>query len=188
MLARPEENAANLLLGEHILKHMIRFKPTSLLDKFYEAGILIKGFDGVVELVGGVLLLTLSSGTILHLTRFLTSNELGEDPHDFLALRVSHIGHQLALGHNTFAAVFLLVHGAVKVGLVTCLLLNKLWAYPLGIIVLGLLLLYQVYELATKPTVGMALLSVLDAVIIWLIWREWQRVRGGPTSTSSAEA
>lgn len=153
------------------------FKPTDLLDKFYELGILIKGFDGLVELIGGILLLSLSSGTILHITDSLTHSELGENPHDFLALHAQHIGQQLAQGHNAFAALFLLTHGAVKVGLVICLLLNKLWAYPLGLILLTLLLIYQVYQLVVGPGIGMVILTILDIIIIWLVWREWQKVR-----------
>ena len=152
------------------------FKPTTLLDKFYEVGIAIKGIDGLLELIGGVVLLTLSSGTIWHVTDVLTHSELAQDPHDFIATHIQHAGHNLATGGHTFAAVFLLLHGAVKVGLVACLWLNKLWAYPLGIAVLGLLLLYQIYQLVIHPTFGMAFLSVLDAAIIWLIWREWRQV------------
>ena len=153
------------------------FKPTTLLDKFYEVGIIIKGIDGLIELVAGVLLLVVSPSFIAQLADTVTRGELAEDPHDFIATYLAHAGAHLAHGHNAFAAAFLLVHGAVKVGLVTCLLLNKLWAYPVGLSVLGLLLIYQLYVLVTRPTIGMALLSVLDAVILWLIWREWQRAR-----------
>ncbi len=156
---------------------MTLFKPTDLLDRFYEVGLFLKGFDGVLELIGGTLLLLLSSETVVHITHALTDTELGEDPHDFLALHVRHIGEQLARGHHTFAAVFLLTHGAVKVALVISLMLQKLWAYPVGLIVLCLLLLYQAYQLAVAPSIGIAALSLLDAIIIWLIWREWQRVR-----------
>lgn len=148
-----------------------------LLDRFYKAGLYIKGIDGVLELVGGVLLLTLSSGTMLHLTKSLTSAELGEDPHDFLALHARQIGEQLAQGNHTFAAAFLLLHGLVKVGLVAGLLLRKLWAYPLGLVVLSVLLLYQLYQLAVAPSAGMVILSAFDVLIIWLIWREWRHVR-----------
>lgn len=159
------------------------FKPTTALDKFYELGLLIKGFDGLVELLAGILLLTVPPHAILSLVYSLTRDELAEDPHDFFATHLMHAGVHLAQGHNTFVVVFLLIHGAVKVGLVICLLLNKLWAYPVGLIVLGLLLLYQMYQLITKPTVSMALLSVLDAVILWLIWREWGKVRTGKTGS-----
>ena len=153
------------------------FHPKTLLDKFYEIGIIIKGIDGVLELIGGILLLSLSSGLILHITHHLVDAELAENPHNFIAVHVLHAGMQLAQGHNLFAALFLLIHGGVKVGLVTALLLNKHWAYPVGLAVLGLLLVYQLYQLVVAPTFGMAALSVLDAVIIWLIWREWQQVQ-----------
>jgi len=153
------------------------FKPKTLLDKLYEIGILIKGIDGLLELVGGILLLALSSRTILHVTHWLVDAELTENPHSFIGKHVLHAGMQLAHGHTLFAALFLLTHGAVKVGLVVCLLLNKPWAYPVGLGVLGVLLAYQIYQLITAPSFGMALLSVLDVIIMWLIWREWQQVK-----------
>ena len=167
---------------------MAVFKPTSLLDKFYEAGIIIKGIDGLVELISGIVLLVIGSGTILSITRSVTRNELSQDPHDFIATHVLHAGSSLAHGHASFAAAFLLIHGGVKVGLVVALLLNKLWAYPLGLVVLSLLLLYQIYQLIVAPSFGMAFLSVLDAVIIWLIWREWQRVRAGHEGSHPPQA
>ena len=156
---------------------MTLFHPRTLLDKAYEIGIFIKGFDGILELVGGVLLLTISPATVNHLAWALTQHALSENPHDFIATHVLHYSHKLAAGHNLFAALFLLTHGIVKVVLVTCLLLNKLWAYPYALGALGLFLVYQVYELVVAPSFGMAFLSVLDAVIIWLVWREWQKVK-----------
>lgn len=167
---------------------MAFFKPTSLLDKFYEVGILIKGFDGLVELVSGVLLLTVPPHAILSVTYSLTRGELAQDPHDFFATHLVHAGAHLAEGHNAFVAAFLLIHGAVKVGLVVALLLNKVWAYPVGLVLLSLLFLYQVYDLVTKPTVGMALLSVLDAAIVWLVWREWQKVKSDRGKPARSEA
>ncbi len=156
---------------------MSLFRPQTLLDKSYEVGIIIKGIDGLLELAGGALVLILSSSQINGVTRFLTENELQQDPHDFIATHILKLGQHLASGHNIFAAAFLLTHGLVKVVLVTCLLLNKLWAYPWALVVLGLFLIYQAYQLITSPSFGMAFLSVLDAIIIWLVYREWQKVR-----------
>lgn len=156
---------------------MAWFHPKTLLDKTYEIGIIIKGIDGVLELIGGVLVLALSARTITGITAFLTEDALRENPHNFIALRVQHTGHHLASGHTIFAAAFLLTHGLVKVILVTCLLLNKLWAYPWALVVLTLFLVYQLYLLVTAPTFGMAFLTVLDVIIIFLVYREWQKVR-----------
>ncbi|HEY5152423.1 MAG TPA: DUF2127 domain-containing protein [Candidatus Saccharimonadales bacterium] len=165
------------------------FHPKTLLDKTYEIGILIKGIDGVLELIGGILVLVLNPHTITGITNFLTQDALQENPHNFIATHIAKAGSHLAAGHNIFAAAFLLTHGLVKVVLVTCLLLNKLWAYPWALVILGLFLVYQVYLLVTGPTFGMAFLSVLDVVIIGLIYREWQKVRGGsPPGADTAKA
>jgi uncharacterized membrane protein len=153
------------------------FKPMTLLDKAYEIGLIVKGIDGSLELMGGILVLALSPGVIMHFTNFLVSAELNENPHNFIALHVLHAGQKLAEGHNFFAAAFLLTHGLVKVVLVTCLLLNKLWAYPYALGALVLFLVYQLYALITSPGFGMAFLTVLDIIIIWLVWREWQHVK-----------
>lgn len=152
------------------------FRPQTLLDKTYEIGIIIKGIDGTLELLGGILVLALSSHTITGIAAFLTEDALRENPHNFIALRVQHVGHHLASGHTVFAAAFLITHGLVKVVLVTCLLLNKLWAYPWALVALGIFLVYQGYLLITAPTLGMAFLTVLDAVIIYLVYREWHKV------------
>jgi uncharacterized membrane protein len=166
------------------------FHPKTLLDKTYEIGILIKGIDGVLELIGGLLVLVLNPHAINGIVSFLTQDALQENPHNFIATHIVKYGHHLSAGHNLFAAAFLLTHGLVKVVLVTCLLLNKHWAYPWAIGVLGLFLVYQVYLLITQPTFGMAFLTVLDIVIIGLIYREWQQIRapGGTTKTDTAKA
>ncbi len=158
------------------------FHPKTLLDKSYEIGIIVKGIDGLLELTGGLLLLILSPHAITGITAFLTQDALQENPHNFLALRVAKAGHHLATGHNLFAVLFLLTHGLVKVVLVTCLLLNKIWAYPWALGALGLFLVYQLFLLVTAPTFGMAFLTVLDVIIIFLVYREWQKQKLEPAT------
>ena len=84
-----------------------------------------------------------------------------------------------------FGAVYLLVHGAVKVVLVIALLLNKLWAYPCLIIVLLIFIGYQLYRIALEPSVGLIALTTFDAVIVALTWREYRRQRRPSNDRSS---
>lgn len=161
------------------------FHPKTLLDKVYEIGLVVKGIDGTAELIGGILVLSLSPGFILTATKVLVSNELNENPHNFIALHILHGGQKLAAGHNFFAAAFLLTHGLVKVVLVICLLLNKIWVYPYALGVLTLFLVYQIYALITSPGFGMVVLTVLDVIIILLVWREWQQVKTGRKDQAS---
>jgi len=152
------------------------FEPKSSLDKLYEIGILIKGFDGAIELLGGLFLLIMPGSIIMHITHALVDTELNRNPSDLLATKVLHYGTQLAQGRNAFAIAFLLTHGIVKVGLVIALLRQKLWAYPVALVVLSIFLLYQIYLVFTQSTVAMILLSILDAIIIFLVWREWKQL------------
>lgn len=76
-----------------------------------------------------------------------------------------------------FAAVYLLLHGLVKVVLVAALLRNRLWAYPWTIAFLGVFIGYQLYRIALHPTLGLSALTVFDAFIVWLTWREFRKQR-----------
>src|SRR6185312_1453188 len=99
---------------------------TTVLDRVFWVSLTIKGLDGVLELVGGVLLLIVSPQQIGLLGRILTQHELAEDPDDFIANTVLHFTSNLDISTSLFGAVYLLFHGLVKVVLVWAVLRDKL--------------------------------------------------------------
>jgi uncharacterized membrane protein len=164
------------------------FKPKDWLDRVFEVGIILKGLNGLAELVGGLLLLLATPESIRRLAVVLTQGELSEDPHDIIARYVLHTATGLTGSAVRFAAVYLFLHGAVKVVLVIALLLNKLWAYPCMIVVLLIFISYQLYRIALQPSAGLMLLTAFDVVIVALTWREYRRQRGSPNDRSSGTA
>jgi uncharacterized membrane protein len=72
--------------------------------------------------------------------------------------------------------------------LVIALLLNKLWAYPCMIVVLLIFIGYQLYRIALHPGVGLIALTVFDALIVALTWREYHRQRRIPKQDPTAVA
>jgi len=70
------------------------FRRGDLLDRAFAVGIILKGLDGILEVVGGLLLLVVSPEAIDRLSRFLTQHELSEDPHDFLATHLLHAAEE----------------------------------------------------------------------------------------------
>ncbi len=153
---------------------MSRFKARDSFDRIFELGIILKGLDGVLETIGGVLLLAVSPATINRLVSSLTQHELSEDPNDFIARNVLGYAHDLAGTAVSFAAVYLLVHGIIKIVLVAALLRNQIWAYPWMIGFLLLFIFYQLYRIVLSPTFGLSALTIFDALIVWLTWREWR--------------
>ena len=154
---------------------MSQFKPRDPLDRLFEIGIILKGLDGILETIGGLLLLAVTPATIDTLAARLTQHELSEDPHDFIANHLLRFTHGLTGTAVTFAAVYLLLHGITKTVLVAALLRNQIWAYPW---MLGFLLIfigYQLYRIALSPTFSLSALTIFDAFIVWLTWREWRK-------------
>lgn len=161
------------------MEYMDKIKKHALttLDWFYDIGIAIKGFDGAVELIAGILL-WIAPG-LLHSTLQALLGEARESHFrmmQFIADNIARIDADLTRGSIVVVIVFLLTHGAVKVGLVVALFKKWHWAYPWALGVLGAFLVYQVYVFVKHPTVAMALFSLLDAVIIWLVYKEYREV------------
>jgi uncharacterized membrane protein len=153
------------------------FTPRNWLDRVFAIGIIGKGLNGAVELVGGLLLLFVSRDQIHRGVVALTQGELSEDPHDVIAVHLLHTANGLTGNAVLFGAAYLLAHGIVKVALVVALLLNKIWAYPWMIVVLFLFIAYQIYQIVLQPTVGLVALTIFDLAIVALTWREYQQQR-----------
>ena len=167
---------------------MSQFKPRDPLDRVFEIGIILKGLDGILETIGGLLLLTINPATINRLASWLTQHELSEDPHDFIASHLLGYAHGLTGSAVTFAAVYLLLHGITKIVLVAALLRNQIWAYPWMIAFLLIFIGYQLYRIVLSPTFGMIALTIFDAFIVWLTWREWRKQTPDRAITKGAAA
>jgi uncharacterized membrane protein len=146
------------------------------LDTTFNVALILKGLDGVLELIGGILLLVISPESLNHLAHRLTQHELSQDPNDFIA---HHLLRLTANLHHTqtFGAVYLLTHGLVKIVIVIGLLRREHWAYYVAFVFLGGFVIYQIYRMIYAPSAGLALLTLFDLFIIWLTWREYRRMR-----------
>jgi uncharacterized membrane protein len=154
-------------------------KPLSpALDTTFKIGLVLKGLDGILEVAGGILLLVLSPHAIQHLVRALTAHELSEDPHDLIARYLLHTTAHLNTAITIFGAIYLLSHGIAKIVLVALVLKDKLWAYPWLIVLLLAFIGYQLYRITLVHfSIGLTLLTIFDAFLVWLTWREYRAKR-----------
>ena len=144
------------------------------LSQLFDISIALKGLDGLLEVVGGLLLLFLTPTQIGWLASYVASGELSEDPRDFLANLLVKTAHNISPHGQFVSVVFLLSHGLIKVFLVWQLFRGKLWAYPLTIIVLLFFIVYQIYEIINGHSLVLTALTILDAVIVVLAWQEYK--------------
>ena len=146
------------------------------LDRAFHIGLYLKGLDGLLEIIGGVLLLIITPDQINHLARWLTEGQLDQNPHDYIANHILKTAHSLSGASLTFGAIYLLSHGIVKIFLVAAVLRDHLWAYLALIGVTGLFVIYQVYRLCVDGfSMSLFLLTIFDLVIIYLTQKEYRR-------------
>ncbi|RWZ79252.1 MAG: DUF2127 domain-containing protein [Candidatus Chaera renei] len=155
----------------------LKLSRRQLLHDSFLISISLKGLNGLAEVIGGVTLFFVSPQQMQRLIEILTQHELRQDPNDWLANQLLRGGEHITAGGISFAAVYLLAHGIPKLAAVAALLKGKLWAYPFSLAVLGGFIVYQLYYLATKPGIGMVLLTGFDILVVVLIWLEYRAKR-----------
>jgi len=148
-----------------------------ILHWAFATGIWVKGFDAVLEIIGGFIYLLASDLTLNRLVIALTEHELIEDPRDKVSILLRHAVAQASLDSHLFEGIYLIIHGLTKLWLVRGLLRSKPWAYPATIGFLCLFIAYQLYRVSYHYSVGLVLLTLFDSVFVFLIWREYRLLR-----------
>jgi uncharacterized membrane protein len=146
------------------------------VHRIFKISILMKGAHAVIEIVGGLALYLVTTGTIVNLVKLATQEELIEDPNDYIASHLLAMAQHFSVASKSFYAFYLLSHGAIKLLLVIGLLRNQVWSYPASLVAMAAFIVYQLYRFSYTHSPGLIALTVFDLVVIALIWHEW-RVR-----------
>jgi uncharacterized membrane protein len=158
-----------LLCGQKRMK----LKLDKFLHESFQTGIFLKGFDGASEILGGVLVWLLNPVAAERTVYALFGHQLAANPHAFLATHL--IGALQSLAHcKAFAAGFLLSGGLTKVVVVVALWFERLWAYPLMIVMLGAFAVYQIDWFSHTHSLILVVLTLFDLLAVWLTWHEYR--------------
>jgi uncharacterized membrane protein len=149
----------------------------TLLDRSFRVSITLKGLHALLETIGGIALLIINPQRLNRFLLTVLHQELSKDPRDFIATHLVRAYQSFVSGGKHFASVYLVSHGVVKLVLVVALFWNKLWAYPLMIIVLAAFVCYQLYRFALTHSLVMVLLTLFDLLVIVLTWLEYGKQR-----------
>lgn len=158
-----------------------RMAREKLFHRLFQVGIWLKGFDGVLEVLGGVLFLAVSPAALNHYVILLTEGELREDPDDFLANWLRHAANNLSVDSKLIGGAYLLGNGVVKIFLAAGILRGKLWCYPTAIVVISIFICLQIARLIDHFSFPMLSGTVIDIAIVLLVAREYRHVKPNAT-------
>lgn len=163
-------------------RHIVIGK-SSLLHRAYLVAILIKGIDGALEGLAGMIIVIAGRQRLDEWVLRLTAPELaGRHP----ALHAIQRGaERLAEGPHAFLIFYLLVHGLVKVGIVIALFKGGgRWVFPVASLILAGFVMYMSWRLTIRWSDWLLGFAIFDLVTLALVLIEW-RSRQLLESTSS---
>ncbi|HXA57155.1 MAG TPA: DUF2127 domain-containing protein [Candidatus Acidoferrum sp.] len=147
----------------------------NVLRNTFRCGIVLKGLHALLESVTGTTLFFLPARTLNRIAfRLARLDFLSRNPHDVIGTHLRHMAVGVTGTGRRFAAIYLLSHGLVKLVLVIELLRNRLWAYPLMIVMLSVFIGYQSYRFWLTHSIVMAALTIFDLAVIVLTWLEYR--------------
>jgi uncharacterized membrane protein len=148
-----------------------------LLHVGFEISLIIKGIDGVMEILGGVLFLFINPARMNSLINFMTLHEISEDPKDYIANMLINLSHGFSSSLQTFIVIYLISHGLIKIILVLLLYMKNIWSYPASIGFLMVFIVYQIHRYLYSHSILMILLTLFDMIMIWLVLLEYKQVK-----------
>ncbi|HEV2318136.1 MAG TPA: DUF2127 domain-containing protein [Verrucomicrobiae bacterium] len=148
-----------------------------VFHRLFQIGIWIKGIDGLVEMAGGILLLTVSLQALNSYLIGLAQKEIERDSGELISRALQHAAEHLTRSSKLTAGSYLLGNGVVKVFLATFILLGKRWCYPVAIVVMTIFILLQCGRLGFHFSVSMLCATIIDIAIVLLIWREYRQIK-----------
>ena len=148
-----------------------------MFHRLFQIGIWVKGFDGLIETVGGIVLLSLSLDAINRYVIAITENEIEEDSGEFIANALRHAAHHMTPGSKRIAGAYLVGNGVVKLFLAIGVLRGRIWCYPVAIAVITLFIVLQCLRLSFHFSWTLFLATIVDVIIVLLIWREYGKIK-----------
>jgi uncharacterized membrane protein len=158
----------------------------SILNTSFQTGITLKGIDGLLDIVGGVLLWIVQPSAMSAFIRVVALHDLSRDPHDFIAIHLLRTSELLLHTNRLFPSLFLLSHGIAKVVLVVALWMKERWAYPATILVFSAFSVYQIYRCSHTHSISLFILTIFDVVVICLTWQQWRQLNLSRNATTHA--
>ncbi|SDY43094.1 Uncharacterized membrane protein [Amycolatopsis xylanica] len=147
-------------------------------EKLFRVAIALKGLDGAAQLLGALVLAVIPASVVTGFAHAVITRDLLGDPRGTLARHLQAAADGFADGGTkTFAIVYLLAHGLIKLVLVWALARKIVRAYPVAAIVLGAFVVYEVLRAVHTHSIALPVFAALDLLIIVLVLREYRELR-----------
>ena len=150
---------------------------SSFLHLAYLVAITIKGIDGLIETIAGLIVAIVGSEQLYILALRLTAPEIEVNPASQTAHLVRHAADKLASAPSDFVVMYLIAHGVIKLALAINLMIEKAWVFPVASVFLTGFILYMSHRLTMLWSPWLFAFLLFDTVTLALVLNEWRTHR-----------
>jgi uncharacterized membrane protein len=145
--------------------------------ELFRVSIWLKALGSMGEMLAGISIAFIPSTFVLHTALLFAQGDIDGDSDDFLAHGLVSAAHSFVRSNNLLIGVYLFIRGLVQFLLVLALFKNKVWAYPLLLLVLLILVITQGYAIYVSHSIVASVITVIDLITMVLVWHEYGIVR-----------
>jgi len=142
---------------------------------FFDLALWLKAVNGALEVLGAALILVVPPPLVLKIVEFLTGGELAQDPDDPIFSALHDAAASFAVHSHYLLALYLFLHGAIKLLLVIGIFRGIRLAYPLFMIALAIFGSYEAYRGILRHELLLLVVAVLDVTLLVLTAYEYRR-------------
>ena len=146
----------------------------SLTHIAYVVTVAIKGFDGGVETLAGLVIWLTGPQRLYRWVVRITAPELYDGEHVRAVHAIRRGAEHLAITGGHFVVFYLLVHGVLKLGLAIELLRDRSrWIYPFATAILGGFIIFMTGHLILHWSLWVLGFALFDVLTVALVVTEW---------------
>jgi uncharacterized membrane protein len=149
---------------------------SNLMHFAFLGAITIKGIDGLIEFVAGVIIAVAGSQQVYNFAIWATAPELARHPESPAAHAIRHSAYGLTHASQRFVIVYLIAHGVLKLGLAINLFIEHMWIFPASAALLVGFITFMSARLMAHWSPWLFAFALFDAMTLALVLNEW-RVR-----------
>ncbi len=113
---------------------------------------------------------------IQSLISWTAQRELKEDPNDFIVWKILDISQSIYTNSELLFAWYIIIEWCMKLILIYGVYTDKKKIFPFAFLVFWALFLYEIFLLLNGHSFYISILAVLDALLLWVIYKEYSRL------------
>ncbi len=149
----------------------------NVVHKLFTASVVIKGFNGVWEIVVGLLFLLARPEAVQQAFLRAGTAAVVQGSGQFVSSQVMRHAQSFSESSQYFIAWYFLLYGALNIFLVIFLSRGKLWAYPVSMACFTLFILYQIRQVLLYHSGLLLLFTIFDILLVVVTYLEYLRVK-----------